>query len=61
MRVITATEALDATGRKTQIRLGIQEGRIVQIGDAMGVADDIIVMPALVNAHDHARPLRSSS
>jgi len=61
MRVKTATEALDATGRKTQIRLGIQEGRIVQIGDATGVADDIIVMPALVNAHDHARPLRSSS
>ena len=61
MRLINAAEGLDATGRKTQFSLGIEDGRITRIADAIGVAQDIIVMPALVNAHDHARPLRSSS
>lgn len=61
MRVITATEALDATGRKTKVRFEIAEGRISRIADAAGAAEDIIVMPTLVNAHDHARPLRASS
>lgn len=61
MRVINATEGLDATGRKTQFSLGIEDGRIARIAHATGAAEDIIVMPALVNAHDHARPLRTSS
>ena len=61
MRLINATEGLDATGRKIQVSLGIEDGRIARIADATGAAEDIIVMPALVNAHDHARPLRASS
>lgn len=61
MRLINATEGLDATGRKIQVSLGIEDGRIARIADATGGAEDIIVMPALVNAHDHARPLRASS
>jgi cytosine/adenosine deaminase-related metal-dependent hydrolase len=61
MRLINATEGLDATGRQIQVSLGIEDGRIARIADATGGAEDIIVMPALVNAHDHARPLRASS
>ena len=59
MRLINATEGLDATGRKIQVSLGIEDGRIARMADATGAAEDIIVMPALVNAHDHARPLRT--
>ncbi len=61
MRLINATEGLDATGRQIQVSLGIEDGRIARMADATGAAEDIIVMPALVNAHDHARPLRASS
>ncbi|MFM7305544.1 MAG: amidohydrolase, partial [Alphaproteobacteria bacterium] len=61
MRLINAAEGLDAKGRKTQFSLGIEDGRIARITDATGAAEDIIIMPALVNAHDHARPLRASS
>ncbi|MBM3588724.1 MAG: amidohydrolase family protein [Alphaproteobacteria bacterium] len=61
MRLINAAEGLDAKGRKTRLSLSIENGRIARITDAAGAAEDIIVMPALVNAHDHARPLRSSS
>lgn len=61
MRVINASEGLDASGRKTNFALGIEEGRIVHISAAAGATEDVIIMPALVNAHDHARPLRSSS
>ena len=61
MRVINATEGLDVTGRKTQLGITIEEGRITRIGAAGDSPEDVIIMPALVNAHDHARPLRSSS
>lgn len=61
MRLINAAEGLDAKGRKIQFSLGIEDGRIARITDATGAAEDIIIMPALVNAHDHARPLRASS
>ena len=61
MRVINATEGLDATGRKTQLSLAIEGGRITRIGAAGDTPEDVIILPALVNAHDHARPLRSSS
>lgn len=61
MRLINATEGLDATGRQIQVSLGIEDGRIARMADATDAAEDIIVMPALVNAHDHARPLRASS
>ena len=61
MRVINATEGLDATGRKTQLGITIEEGRITRIGAAGDKPEDVIIMPALINAHDHARPLRSSS
>ena len=59
MRLINATEGLGATGRQIQVSLGIEDGRIARIADATEAAEDIIVMPALVNAHDHARPLRA--
>jgi hypothetical protein len=61
MRVINATEGLDATGRKTQLSLAIEGGRITRIGAVGDAPEDVIILPALVNAHDHARPLRSSS
>ena len=61
MRVINATEGLDATGRKTRLSLAIEGGRMTRIGAAADTPEDVIILPALVNAHDHARPLRSSS
>ena len=61
MRVINATEGLDPAGRKTQFSVGIEGGRIAHIAGMTGAPEDVIIMPALVNAHDHARPLRSSS
>ena len=61
MRVINATEGLDATGRKTQLSVAIEGGRMTRIGAAGDPPEDVIILPALVNAHDHARPLRSSS
>ncbi len=42
-------------------RLMLVEGRIGHVGAMEGPADDVFVMPAPVNAHDHGRPVRSSS
>ena len=42
-------------------RLTFADGRIAAIAPAEGPADPVFVMPAPVNAHDHGRPIRSSS
>lgn len=47
-----------ATGPAT---LTLADGRISAVGPATGAADDMFVMPVPVNAHDHGRPVRSSS
>ena len=61
MRLINATEGLDATGRLTPLSLTIEDDRITNISKNANTAEDVIILPALVNARDHARPLRSSS
>lgn len=47
-----------ATGPAT---LTLAGDRISAVGPATGAADDMFVMPVPVNAHDHGRPVRSSS
>ena len=61
MRLINATEGLDATGRLSPLSLTIEDDRITKIKKITNKTEDLIILPALVNAHDHARPLRSSS
>ena len=61
MRLINATKGLDATGRRTPLSLTIEDDGITTISKNANTAEDAIILPALVNAHDHARPLRSSS
>lgn len=60
MRKIAARHGFDAREGADDLSLEIADGRIAAIGHA-GASDDIVVLPALVNAHDHARPLRASS
>jgi cytosine/adenosine deaminase-related metal-dependent hydrolase len=43
------------------VALRIEDGAIVQIGPAQATGPRRLVMPALVNAHDHARPLSMTS
>ena len=61
MRIIEG-QGLDATGSRRGVRLGLAEGRLVEVTPVQrDVESDTLVMPALVNAHDHARPVRTSS
>lgn len=60
MRKIAARHGFDARVGFDDLSLEIEGGRISAIGSAAG-SDDIVVLPALANAHDHARPLRASS
>src|SRR5688572_13118937 len=61
MRQIAAAFGLDATGSRRGLTLTLDGGVITGIALSDGAAEDVIVMPALVNAHDHARPMRTSS
>jgi cytosine/adenosine deaminase-related metal-dependent hydrolase len=61
MRRIAAAYGLDACGSRRGLNFTLGGGAIAAVEPADGSVDDIIVMPALVNAHDHARPMRSSS
>lgn len=60
MRTLTARQGLDARGSVRDLALTIEDGRIASV-ESTTSADDVIVLPALANAHDHARPLRTSS
>lgn len=42
-------------------RLTLRDGRIEALLAAQGPVDDLFVMPTPVNAHDHGRPVRTSS
>ena len=63
MRDITCahmlTAADTAAARDHTIRL--DGARIAAVGPASGPAEPLLALPALANAHDHARPTRSSS
>jgi cytosine/adenosine deaminase-related metal-dependent hydrolase len=62
MRQITAGHAFDARRSLNDATLTLDAGAIAGVAPARSVwQDDIVVLPALVNAHDHARPIRTSS
>ncbi len=54
-------EAADAPVMRAR-QIDIHDGKIHDVGDGTcGQAAPLFVLPALVNAHDHGRPVRSSS
>src|ERR1700719_4043238 len=64
MRTITCAHLLanaDAPPARDQA-IAVADGRIASVGAAAGGAvDPVLAMPALVNAHDHGRAIRTSS
>lgn len=61
-RVLRSRAGLDAGGSRRGLALTLADGVIAGIApDEAAELPDTIVMPALVNAHDHARALRNSS
>ncbi|MFA6964419.1 amidohydrolase family protein [Bosea sp. (in: a-proteobacteria)] len=62
MRQITAGHAFDARRSLGDTTFTLDSGSIATIAPAASPPhDDIVVLPALVNAHDHARTIRTSS
>jgi 5-methylthioadenosine/S-adenosylhomocysteine deaminase len=63
MRTITCAHLIsdaDAPPARTR-QITIADGRISSVGAAPAAVDPIVALPALVNAHDHGRAVRSSS
>lgn len=63
MRIITCSALIDRDGTRGPSRLTLDGDRIAAVeslapGDGH---DDLVVMPALANAHDHGRTIRTSS
>jgi cytosine/adenosine deaminase-related metal-dependent hydrolase len=66
MRLINCTHLVEAADKPLVSRRQIQidQDRITAVGDfapAVGDTDRLFVLPALVNAHDHGRAVRTSS
>jgi cytosine/adenosine deaminase-related metal-dependent hydrolase len=63
MRTITCAHLIAAPDQPIAAarRLEIDGGRVKAVDGAAGAVDPLLVMPALVNAHDHGRAVRSSS
>jgi cytosine/adenosine deaminase-related metal-dependent hydrolase len=63
MREITCAAILDLAGARGPSRIVLDGDRIASVEPLAGDApfDDLLVMPSLANAHDHARPIRTSS
>ncbi len=66
MRTLAARHGFDAQGAIRDLAITIADGRIAALEaatapGAAAVSEDTVVLPALANAHDHARPLRPSS
>jgi cytosine/adenosine deaminase-related metal-dependent hydrolase len=62
-RILTATEALDASASRKAVTVEIVDGKIAALheGAPEKGGSETLLLPALINAHDHARPLRTSS
>jgi cytosine/adenosine deaminase-related metal-dependent hydrolase len=60
-RRIEATQILEASGHRRGASITLDGGVIAAVEPAGAAPADIVAMPALANAHDHARPLRTSS
>jgi cytosine/adenosine deaminase-related metal-dependent hydrolase len=63
MRTITCAHLIAAPDQPIAAarRLEIDGDRVKAVYGAAGAVDPLLVMPALVNAHDHGRAVRSSS
>lgn len=62
MRTIAARHAFDARASHDGVAVTVSADRIAGLAPADASAtQDVVVLPSLVNAHDHARPLRTSS
>jgi len=63
MREITCATILDLAGARGPSRITLDGGRIAAVRPLLAgeAFDDLLVMPALANAHDHGRPIRTSS
>lgn len=60
-REIAVRHGVDAQGGFAERRILLEGGLIHAIEPAADAGEDAVVLPALANAHDHARPLRTSS
>ena len=63
-RTITCAHAVTAPDQRVarQCAIAIEDGHIIEVADAAGRSvEPLLALPALVNAHDHGRPLRTSS
>lgn len=60
-RRIAARHVADPAGSRHDVLISIGEGRISAVERATAAAEPVLALPALVNAHDHARPIRSSA
>ncbi|MFQ3623435.1 MAG: hypothetical protein SNJ73_07800, partial [Acetobacteraceae bacterium] len=60
-RRIAARTLADPEATRHDAALVLEGGRIDRVTAAADADPDLLVLPALVNAHDHARPLRASS
>src|SRR5580698_8148740 len=64
MRTIDCTYLIEAADKPvaSQRRITIEGGRVEEVSDcAVADATRLFVMPALVNAHDHGRAVRTNS
>ncbi len=61
MRRITALHAADASGRHRDVEITLSGERIAAVTASASPGSGTFVIPALVNAHDHARPIRASA
>ncbi|WP_114376295.1 amidohydrolase family protein [Elioraea thermophila] len=60
-RRIVARTVADPDNVRRDVALSLVEGRIAAVEPDTAADASLLVLPALVNAHDHARPVRSSS
>ncbi len=63
MRTIACAHALTASDRPVTdaCEIDIDGETIAAVRPTAGAAASLLALPALVNAHDHGRPVRSSS
>src|SRR6187399_448643 len=60
-RRIAAARGLDTDADRAALSIDIDGDLISHVGSADGLVEDVVVLPALINAHDHARSIRPSS
>jgi cytosine/adenosine deaminase-related metal-dependent hydrolase len=61
MRSISIGHGVDAQGGFRDRQIRIEGGIMAALEPATEAVEDVVAIPALANAHDHARPLRTSS